>query len=102
MAYMIYQQYKTAIKEAYANHADAAAHAQSARAYREWLQSLAIDPKLRDQLVEQARNGNILAAREVLDRTLGKVTTTIAMEQSHPVIKIYGVDADGKCVMDYV
>ena len=55
MAYMIYQQYTTAIKDAYAGHPDVAAHAEAAKAYREWLQSLEITPKLRDQLVEQAR-----------------------------------------------
>ena len=55
MAYMIYQQYTTAIKEAYADHPDVARHAASARACREWLASLEIDPKLRGGLVEQIR-----------------------------------------------
>lgn len=55
MAYMIYQQYTTAIKEGYANHPrqDIKQHAASARTCREWLESLEIDPQLRATLVEQ-------------------------------------------------
>lgn len=53
MAYMIYQQYTTAIKEAYAHHPDVARHAAAARSCREWLASLEIKPELRSALVEQ-------------------------------------------------
>ena len=53
MAYMIYQQYTTAIKEAYAGHPDLARHVASARDCREWLASLEIKPELRAGLVEQ-------------------------------------------------
>lgn len=53
MAYMIYQQYTTAILEAYAGSPDLARHAQSAAMCRAWLESLAIDAQLRDPLVEQ-------------------------------------------------
>lgn len=50
--YMIYQQYTTAIKEAYAGEEDVARQAESARQCREWLESLRIDDQLRDSLVE--------------------------------------------------
>jgi hypothetical protein len=53
MAYMIYQQYTTAIKEAYAHHPDVAKHAAAARTCRQWLASLEIKPELRGVLVEQ-------------------------------------------------
>jgi len=53
MAYMIYQQYTTAIKEAYTHHPDLARHAAAAKTCREWLASLAIKPELRNTLVEQ-------------------------------------------------
>lgn len=52
--YMIYQQYKTAIKAAYAGYPDVASEAKKAKAYRQWLQSLDISPDLRAPLVEQA------------------------------------------------
>ena len=52
MPYMIYQQYKTAIKEAYADHDDLAGQIEAAKSYREWLESLQIDPKLSGPLVE--------------------------------------------------
>lgn len=55
MTYMIYQQYTTAVKEAYANHPDIAHHADQAKACREWLASLTIKPEIRDSLVEQMR-----------------------------------------------
>ena len=55
MTYMIYQQYTTAVKEAYINHPDVAHHAAKAKACREWLASLAIKPEIRDSLVEQIR-----------------------------------------------
>jgi hypothetical protein len=53
MAYMIYQQYTTAIKEAYAHHPDVARHAAAAKSCREWLASLEINPEIRNALVEQ-------------------------------------------------
>lgn len=55
MTYMIYQQYTTAIKAAYADHPDVAQHAAAARTCRQWLESLEIDPQLRTALVEQIR-----------------------------------------------
>jgi hypothetical protein len=51
--YMLYQQYTTAIQETYANHPDLAHHLSSATACREWLESLEINPQLRNALVEQ-------------------------------------------------
>jgi hypothetical protein len=54
MPYMIYQQYTTAIKEAYAGHEDLAQQAATAAQWRRWLASLDIAPRLRDPLVEQA------------------------------------------------
>lgn len=53
MPYMIYQQYTTAIKDAYAGHSSLPELYKSAQASRQWLFSLNIDPKLRDPLVEQ-------------------------------------------------
>lgn len=50
--YMIYQQYTTAIKEAYAGAEDVAQRAKSARLCREWLESLKVDDQLRHALVE--------------------------------------------------
>ena len=50
---MIYQQYTTAIKNAYAGHSSVPDFYSSAKAAREWISSLNIDPKLRDPLVEQ-------------------------------------------------
>ena len=55
MAYMIYQQYTTAVKEAYKDHPDVAQHLASANACRLWLSSLNIEPKILDILVEQAK-----------------------------------------------
>ena len=55
MAYMIYQQYTSAIKAAYADNPNIAVEAKTALSYRRWLQSLDISPHLRDPLVEQAR-----------------------------------------------
>ncbi len=53
MGVMIYQQYTTAIKEAYATRENVAAqHAEAARC-RAWLESLDISPRLRDSLVEE-------------------------------------------------
>ena len=53
MPYMIYQQYTTAIKDAYAGHSAVSEQYHSAMASRRWLSSLNIDPKLLDPLVEQ-------------------------------------------------
>jgi hypothetical protein len=55
MAYMIYQQYTTAIREAYLGRQDAAAQQAKAQSFREWLEELEINPAIRDGLVEQAR-----------------------------------------------
>jgi hypothetical protein len=53
MPYMIYQQYATAIKQAYeGDEAAASLHVEATRC-REWLASLKMDSKLRDPLVEQ-------------------------------------------------
>jgi hypothetical protein len=49
---MIYQQYTTAIKTAYADHPDLAQHLETAETCRRWLQSLDLDPHLRTALVE--------------------------------------------------
>ena len=54
MPYMIYQQYTTAIKEAYAGDETLAEQAAAATKWRQWLASLNIEAKLRDPLVEQA------------------------------------------------
>lgn len=53
--YMIYQQYTTAIEQAYRDHPDLPSHAVKARQCREWLESLEIDPQLRTALVEQVQ-----------------------------------------------
>jgi len=53
--YMIYQQYTTAIKNAYSGDKDVAQHVESANLCREWLESLAIDVELRNALVEPIR-----------------------------------------------
>jgi len=53
--YMIYQQYTTAIKNAYAGDKGVAQHVESAKLCREWLESLAIDVELRNALVEPIR-----------------------------------------------
>lgn len=46
MAYMIYQQLTTAVKENYAGQADLAGLHAQAQACRQFLESLEIDPKL--------------------------------------------------------
>lgn len=53
--YMIYQQYTTAIKNAYAGKQDVAQHAETARLCREWLESLRIDRDMRNVLIEPIR-----------------------------------------------
>jgi hypothetical protein len=55
MAYMVYQQYTTAVLDAYAGRPDVAEHLESAQECLRWLQSLDIDPKIRATLVEQAQ-----------------------------------------------
>ena len=53
MPYMIYQQYKSAIKAAYRNDESLSEMYSSAKSCRRWLNSLEIDPRLRNPLVEQ-------------------------------------------------
>lgn len=53
MPYMIYQQYATAIKNAYEGDDAVDTMYRKATECRRWLDSLKIDPKLRDPLVEQ-------------------------------------------------
>ena len=56
MAYMVYQQYTTAVLEAYRDRHDEADRLESeARSFRRWLESLDLDPRVRNTLVEQAR-----------------------------------------------
>jgi len=50
---MVYQQYTNAINEAYRGRPDTARHAEKAGEFREWLESLEIDPGIRAGLVEQ-------------------------------------------------
>ena len=65
MPYMIYQQYTTAIKQAYAGDpAVAELHAQ-AQAYRAWLANLQLEPRLLDPLLEP-----IAAIKEALQDLL--------------------------------
>ncbi len=49
---MIYQQYTTAIKQAYAQDEAVSELYEAAKSCRQWLASLDIDPKLRDPMVE--------------------------------------------------
>jgi hypothetical protein len=49
---MIYQQYKTAIKQAYADDSSVAEVYIKAKACREWLESLRLEAKLRGPMVE--------------------------------------------------
>lgn len=53
MPYMIYQQYTTAIKDAYAGDEAVSELYDQAKSNRQWLASLKIDSKLRNPLVEQ-------------------------------------------------
>jgi hypothetical protein len=53
--YMIYQQYTTAIKNAYTGEQDVAKNAETAKLCREWLESLQIERDLRNALVEPIR-----------------------------------------------
>lgn len=52
---MVYQRYTTAVKRAYRNRPDAAEQRARSVEFRQWLESLAIDPAIRAELVEQAR-----------------------------------------------
>ena len=52
MPYMIYQQYITEIKRAYAGHKDLKELYSETKSHREWLEALQIDRKLRNSLVE--------------------------------------------------
>jgi hypothetical protein len=52
MAYMIYQQLTSAVKEAYPNETDLVALHAQAQACRLFLQSLKIDPKLSGPVAE--------------------------------------------------
>ena len=52
MPYMIYQQYTTAVKQAYEGDGSVEEHYARAKACREWLESLKIDAKLRGPMVE--------------------------------------------------
>jgi hypothetical protein len=52
MPYMIYQQYTTAVKQAYTGDDSVEEHYAQAKACRQWLASLKIDAKLRDPMVE--------------------------------------------------
>ncbi len=52
MPYMIYQQYTTAIKQAYAGDEAVSELYEAAKSCREWLASLQIDSKLRGPMVE--------------------------------------------------
>lgn len=55
MAYMVYQQYTSAVKNGYRGRSDAEAEYGRAVEFREWLESLAISPSVRAELVEQAQ-----------------------------------------------
>jgi hypothetical protein len=52
MPYMFYQQYTTAVRRAYAGDDSVEELYAQAKACREWLDSLKIDAKLRDPVVE--------------------------------------------------
>ena len=52
---MVYQRYTTAAKRAYQDRPDVMTQHTRAVEFREWLQTLDIDPEVRAELVEQAR-----------------------------------------------
>jgi hypothetical protein len=52
---MIYQQVTTAVRRGYAGHPDVGAQHRAARNCREWIESLDIDPTLRETLAEPYR-----------------------------------------------
>ena len=53
MAYMVFQQYTTAIADEYRDDPEAEGRLAEAIEFRRWLQGLRLDPRLRDPLVEQ-------------------------------------------------
>jgi hypothetical protein len=55
MAYMVYQQYTTAVLDAYQGRSDVAEQYEKARSHRQWLESLELKPSVKSSLVEQAR-----------------------------------------------
>jgi hypothetical protein len=55
MAYMVMQRITTAVHEGCAGRTDLAEQRSQARACREWLESLTIDPTVRAELVEPVR-----------------------------------------------
>ena len=74
MAWMIYQQYTTAILDAYQDDPDVGHHLEEARAHREGLESLEIDDGIQKTLVEQA-----LTIEEAFER-LGSARTICAID----------------------
>ena len=52
---MVYQQYTTAVLDAYKGRPDVAGQYEKARSHRRWLESLDIEPAVKNGLVEQAR-----------------------------------------------
>lgn len=50
--YMIYQQYITAIRNAYRDNESIGEMYKEAKRTRKWIESLKLDPKLRDPLLE--------------------------------------------------
>jgi len=54
MAYMIYQQFKTAVKDAYAGR-DVDKLTQEAETFIEWIEALEINPQVRNTLLEQMK-----------------------------------------------
>ena len=55
MAYMGMQRYTTAIREGYADRTDVSEQLANAAECRVWLESLAIDPAIRAELIEPIR-----------------------------------------------
>jgi hypothetical protein len=55
MAFMVFQQYTTAVKRGYRGRTDAVAQLARATQFRHWLEQLEIDASVRAELVEQAR-----------------------------------------------
>lgn len=55
MAHMIYQQYTTAVLDAYQGRPDVDERFEEARAHRIWLESLDLEANVKGVLVEQAR-----------------------------------------------
>ena len=53
MAYMVFQQYTSAIAEAYRSDPEAEARLTEAAEFRRWLEALRLESRLRQPLVEQ-------------------------------------------------